>query len=290
MSLLATPAPTTADAVPDALERVLGDISVRIRRQRRVVAASDELLAVEASALTVAYVLDGEAHPLSHPRLPDVLAAGDALLSRGRPLALRVPAGSGILLSQLELDDAAAHVSDLLPEAAWVRAFDRLEPAAAALARHLGTDEVAPQRGGDLVICRMMATTLLQSLVRAWSSLGCAPSGWPSPSGDPFLDRVVEAVRADPGRDWTVEQLAAIGAMSRSVFAERFRSAFGRAPAQHVAEVRMRAAQRMLTGGRSVSDVSRALGYGSDEGFSRAFRRHTGLTPSAWRAAGGVSH
>jgi AraC-like DNA-binding protein len=73
--------------------------------------------------------------------------------------------------------------------------------------------------------------------------------------------------------------------MSRSTFAERFRTAVGRSPADYVTEVRIDAAKRMLDAGRSVSDVSRELGYASDEGFSRAFRRRTGMTPSSWRLA-----
>lgn len=82
-----------------------------------------------------------------------------------------------------------------------------------------------------------------------------------------------------------MECLASIGAMSRSTFAERFRSTVGRSPADYVTEVRVDAAKRMLEAGRSVSDVSRELGYTSDEGFSRAFRRRTGQTPSSWRLA-----
>jgi AraC-like DNA-binding protein len=120
-------------------------------------------------------------------------------------------------------------------------------------------------------------------VIRAWAENGCAPAGWPSRSNDPFLDRVVEAIHEQPGRDWTVETLANVGAMSRSVFAERFRTALGRSPASYVTEVRMDAAKRMLEIGRSVSDTSRSLGYASDEGFSRAFRRATGVTPSVWR-------
>jgi AraC-like DNA-binding protein len=73
--------------------------------------------------------------------------------------------------------------------------------------------------------------------------------------------------------------------MSRSTFAERFRSVVGRSPADYVTEVRVDAAKRMLDAGSSVSAVSRELGYASDEGFSRAFRRRTGLTPSSWRMA-----
>ncbi len=59
----------------------------------------------------------------------------------------------------------------------------------------------------------------------------------------------------------------------------------GRSPADYVTEVRVDAAKRMLQAGQSVSSVSRELGYASDEGFSRAFRRRTGMTPSSWRAS-----
>lgn len=59
----------------------------------------------------------------------------------------------------------------------------------------------------------------------------------------------------------------------------------GSSPADYVTEVRIDAAKRMLGTGRSVSETSRELGYASDEGFSRAFRRRTGMTPSAWRSA-----
>src|SRR5699024_5130296 len=91
--------------------------------------------------------------------------------------------------------------------------------------------------------------------------------------------RVIEAIHADPGRDWTVELLATLGAMSRSVFAERFRLAVGSSPGTYVTGVRMDTAKRMLRAGRSVSATAAELGYSSDEGFSRAFRRHTGRTP-----------
>ncbi|QMU96634.1 helix-turn-helix transcriptional regulator [Microbacterium esteraromaticum] len=283
MSLLA-PAPAALGARGDALEKLLGAIAVSIRSQRRHFPPAGDTIPLASDGLSLVYVLAGEVSLPRDAGLPDGLSAGDALLLSGaRPIPLRIPAGSGVLVSHLALADGSAHVAPLLPDVAWIRSFEELEPAAAALAQHMGTDApVVCDRDGDLVICRMMATTLLQSVIRAWSS-ACAPQGWPSLSDDPFLDRVVDAVNADPGREWTVEQMASISALSRSVFAERFRAAFDLSPAQYVAEVRMRAARALLIDGRGVSEVSRELGYASDEGFSRAFRRHTGLTPSAWR-------
>ncbi|WP_084344831.1 AraC family transcriptional regulator [Microbacterium resistens] len=315
MSTIAAPAPTVrprvAVAAPErrptaALETVLAAVDVHIRRQIRVSLDAGEVLPVDAGDLALVYVLDGEVRILSDggssctirptgrvslsPAKPPLsaLSAGDVLLStRGRSLALEARGRARILLSALDLADGSAHVAGLLPERAFVTGFDTLEPAAAALAQHMGVDRenACPDREGDLTICRMMSRTVLASVIRAWSSNGCAPAGWPSLSNDPFLDRVVDAIQAEPGRDWSLDSLAALGAMSRSVFAERFRQAFGRSPLGYVTDVRMRSAQELLRRGYSVSEISRELGYGSDEGFSRAFRRHTGMTPSAWRAA-----
>lgn len=284
MSLVATPPATDAR---DALERLLGEITVSIRSQHRIQPVVDEAVVLEPGGLSLIYVLAGDVRLPAGAGLPDTISAGDALIASGRrALTLRIPAGSGMLVSRLALTDSAAHLGALLPVVAWIRRFDELEPAAAALAHHMGIGApgVPCEREGDLVICRSMATTLLQSVIRAWTTVGCAPEGWPSRTGDLFLDRVVEAIHEQPGREWTVEALAGVGAMSRSVFAERFHSALGRSPANYVTEVRMEVAKGMLNAGRSVSETSRSLGYGSDEGFSRAFRRAMGMTPSAWRS------
>ena len=278
--------------VGGALEALLAGVEVRLRRQVRLAAAPGEVIAFERDALSLVYVIDGDADVRGNGA-GSRLTAGDALLVSGRRAAsLRASGPVRMLVSTLALADRAAHVAEVLPDTAVVRDFDRHEPAAATLAAHLGIDlesaDAPSAQTGDAVICRMMAATVLVSLIRAWAAHGCAPAGWPSRSNDPYLDRVIEAIHAAPGRDWSVAGLASVGAMSRTVFAERFRTAFGASPASYVTQVRIRTAQDLLSRGCGVSEVSRALGYGSDEGFSRAFRRRTGQTPSAWRAAHAV--
>jgi AraC-like DNA-binding protein len=270
-----------------ALERLLSAIDVRIRRQLRLRLGDGELLALAPGALTYAYVLSGEVRTRLRGDAPLTAAAGDMLITNGRTQgALTAHGPATLLLAELDLVDEAAHLSLLLPDAVVVHAFADREPAAAAMLPHIGVDADGrfTARGGDFAVCRMMAATVLISAIRAWAAAGCAPDGWPVAAGDPFLDRVVAAIHADPGREWTVEALAALGAMSRSVFAERFRSRFGTSPAGYVTSVRMRTAQDLLSRGLGVSTVSRELGYASDEGFSRAFRRSVGTTPSAWRS------
>jgi len=276
-----------AVAAEDALERLLAAVDVRIRRQLRFRLADGDLLSLDPGALTYAYVLSGELRTRLSGHDDTPVAAGDILLTSGRaPGTLTARGPVTVLLAELDLVDDATHLPALLPDAAVVHAFADLEPAAAAMLPHMGVEanEELITRGGDFAVCRMMAATVLISAIRAWAAAGCAPDGWPAAAGDPFLDRVVAAIHAEPGREWTVEALAAVGAMSRSVFAERFRSRFGRSPAGYVTSVRMQAAQDLLSRGLGVSTVSRELGYASDEGFSRAFRRSVGTTPSAWRS------
>lgn len=287
-----TGATTQAGGAVDAL---LATVDVRLRRQVRIAPDPAETIALDRDALSIVYVIDGTVHTRCGDK-PMALAQGDAMLTPGRvPMSLKADPGTRILVSALTLAPSAVHVADALPDVALVRGFARHEPAAAALAAQVGLDLTAlpvdataleaAERDGDAVICRMMANTVLVSVIRAWAAHGCAPEGWPARTSDPFLERVIEAIHAAPGHDWSVEGLASVGAMSRTVFAERFRQAFGTSPASYVTEVRIRTAQDRLVLGCLVSEISRDLGYSSDEGFSRAFRRRTGQTPSAWREA-----
>ncbi|MGO3234838.1 MAG: hypothetical protein ACTIKT_15385, partial [Microbacterium sp.] len=176
MSLVATPPPT--DVRDDALERLLGDIAVSIRSQHRILASVDEVIALEPDAQSLIYVLAGEVSLPGAGAPPRAFTTGDALLSSGqRATSLHIQAGSRVLVSSLALAATAVHLSALLPSVAWIRRFDEREPAAATLAHHMGIE--APQRhverDGDMVICRMMATMLMQSMIRAWAAVGCAP-------------------------------------------------------------------------------------------------------------------
>lgn len=289
MTLL-TPLPALRDG--DALERLLSSLEWEVRSTDRL--RIDREIHLGAGDAALVYVIEGSlALP---PRAydcgartgarPTELHPGDTLLSLGRePVRLRSVDGALALISRLSASEAVERQLAIVPDLVSVSGFARIEPAAAALAAHLGLPAVtSPYAGSAPVICRLMATTLALATLRAWAVAGCAPDGWPARAADPFLARVIEAIHAEPGRDWTVERMAAIAAMSRSVFAERFRAAVGRSPLGYLTDVRMAAARDLLADGAGVSDVSRRLGYASDEGFSRAFRRHTGVTPSSWRA------
>ncbi len=88
----------------------------------------------------------------------------------------------------------------------------------------------------------------------------------------PLLDRV----RAEPGRRWSVAEMAREAAMSPRTFQRRFAEATGQAPGEWVAAVRVEEAKRLLEGtALPVEEVARLAGFGSTANLRLHFgRRH----------------
>lgn len=285
-----------------ALEHALSSLDVRPGRAHRISLTAGDQLPLGRGDACLVYVRAGEITGRTTARAActvdaasgiaemtpggRTLLAGDAFLSLGcQPLALLSQSGAEVTVIPLSVTPTLG--TRALPPFVFVSGFAQAEPAAAVLATHIGAAPLGeqPQRPGDEIICRLMVTTVLLSALRTWAASDRA-AAWPPGAEDPFLARVVAAITADPGREWTLDQLAVLGAMSRSAFSARFRRAFGSSPASFVTEVRMRRAKELLDAGTPVSETSRRLGYASDEGFRRAFRRHAGVAPSAWRGRG----
>ena len=73
---------------------------------------------------------------------------------------------------------------------------------------------------------------------------------------------------------------------SRSILADRFRLKVGQPPMQYLARWRLQLAAGLLRdGGGGVASVAAQVGYESEAAFNRAFKRHAGQPPAAWRLA-----
>jgi AraC-like DNA-binding protein len=98
-----------------------------------------------------------------------------------------------------------------------------------------------------------------------------------------MVGRALAALHEDASKPWTVEGLARLAGLSRSVFAERFTAMVGQPPMQYLALWRMQLASQMLTDGSGVAAVAQAVGYESEAAFSRAFKKLVGEAPGMWR-------
>lgn len=146
--------------------------------------------------------------------------------------------------------------------------------------------EVAFDRIGACGILARLADALAASIIRAWVECGCSDaSGWVAAVRCPRIGKVIAAIHADPGRDWSVPMLADVMGASRSSFAEAFTRTMGESPGKYVAKMKMFQARRWIAhDGMRIAVVADRLGYESEASFSRAFKRIIGHPPSAARA------
>lgn len=195
------------------------------------------------------------------------------------------PTGAVIFSGCMEFDLGSMHpLVALMPEVMRVgtilERYPEILPMLEAMER-----EARGERAGFAGILARLADVVSAFIVRAWVECGCGDAtGWVEALRDPRLGRVIAAVHRDPGRNWTVAELAAEMGSSRSAFAERFLAVTGMTPVRYLTELRMRLAAEWI--GRDhmpIETVAHRLGYGSQAAFSRAFKRVTGHPPGSVR-------
>lgn len=185
----------------------------------------------------------------------------------------------------MEFDLGAMHpLVALMPEVMLVgtllERYPEILPMLEAMER-----EARDARAGFAGILARLADVVSAFVVRAWVECGCGDaSGWVAALRDPRLGRVIGALHRDPGRNWTVAELAAEMGSSRSVFAERFLDMTGMTPVRYLTELRMRLAAQWIGRDRMpIEAAAHRLGYGSQAAFSRAFKRVIGQAPGSMR-------
>ncbi len=107
----------------------------------------------------------------------------------------------------------------------------------------------------------------------------------PLPPPDPAMARVEAWLRAHLGEPVRLEEVAGRFGMPWRTFHRHFRAAFGEAPKPYLQKLRLEAARRVLEddGAVPVEEVARRVGYEDPVFFRALFKRHAGVTPSAYR-------
>lgn len=105
------------------------------------------------------------------------------------------------------------------------------------------------------------------------------------PTLAPEMARVLAHVEANLGGDLRVDALAEVAGLSRAHFVRRFAAEVGVPPSNHVGARRMDRVERLLTASEmKVTEIARATGFADANYLAKAFRRHRGLSPVAFRA------
>lgn len=148
-----------------------------------------------------------------------------------------------------------------------------------------GVSESASARdGSSSTLAKLAELLFVEALRRYAESQPGDARGWLAGASDPQIGRVLTLLHGDPGRDWTVDELARHAALSRSSLAERFTALVGESPIHYLTRLRLAvAAQALRSGGGNVGRIAQRSGYESEAAFSRAFKREFGVSPSSWR-------
>ncbi|RIQ14401.1 AraC family transcriptional regulator [Jiangella rhizosphaerae] len=180
------------------------------------------------------------------------------------------PAGRALLMQALP---PVAHVRAAAATAGQLRGcLDRL------------FDEVAGDRMGSAFAIRQYGQLLLLEVLRAYVGQAELPPGWLRALTDERLRPALRLMHTEPGRRWGLEELARAAAMSRTSFAERFRTVAGVPPLTYLGRWRMLLAQRALRDDDvRVGSLAYDLGYASESAFSTAFKREVGESPLRYR-------
>lgn len=288
----------------------LGDFLTRLHlpgwRCETVTLSSDAPIVIDAGSPAVYLVLSGAVHvDLSGDARQPVNQRGElALVSSAASLRVapdaselnsaNASATATLLSARFSANGDGHPLAGLLPPYVSSAEIDESGP----LACPSFVDWIASQAVSDVPGSGAIASRFLQSLLidllrsQLHSSDGLRAAQTPTSTGayqatfDACLGPVMRMVHAAPHRDWTVHSMARESGLSRSAFADRFRTVVGQPPLQYVTEIRMRKAAELLElTDTPVKRIAAQVGYESVSAFSSAFKRRFGAPPIALRQA-----
>lgn len=130
-----------------------------------------------------------------------------------------------------------------------------------------------------------VAIALLSAMLSA-AQAHCRDVAHLGPRTDLRFKRVIDFIEAHLHLEITLTDLADVACLSPFHFTRAFRNRHGISPVRFVQHRRIeRATWLLLQPGTTIASVGHACGFADQAHFTTVFRRVTGSTPGAWRAA-----
>ena len=155
----------------------------------------------------------------------------------------------------------------------------------------LGEELRDPQPGGSLIAQHLAYIMLVQAIRLHLQQQVGKGIGWIFALSDPQMRTAVACMHDSPGHSWTLQELASRVGMSRTVFAQRFKSRVGMTPMEYLTRWRMLlAGDRLVSSNEPISQISSSIGYETDSAFGKAFRKFWGCSPREHRRQATVDY
>ena len=180
-------------------------------------------------------------------------------------------------------EECAALFFGSLPLVVHVRASMDSEAMRWSLSR-MREEYLNPQPGSSLIGRQLAHIVFVQALRLHLRQEAEHGRGWPFGLADPHMTKAISRMHESPEFAWTVQALADLSGMSRTVFAKRFHRKVGTTPMQYLTRWRMLiAADRLKRSEDPVSNIALSLGYETQSAFGRTFRKVWGCSPQEHR-------
>jgi len=146
-------------------------------------------------------------------------------------------------------------------------------------------DQETEGNAGNAVVTAKLAELLfVETLRRYINSLPADETGWLAGARDATIGQALVLMHKEPAHPWTISTLARRVGLSRTRLAARFRHFLGEPPMAYLAQWRLKLGAEILQStDYSVAEVATAVGYGSEAGFNRAFKREFASPPAQFR-------
>ena len=183
-------------------------------------------------------------------------------------------------------DGVAAPVIEGLPRIIHIKGDQGVPvPWLASTLQFLAAESGSSQPGAEMIRSRLADILFVQAIRSHVASEGDRAVGWLRALTDPQVGRALRLIHERPGDPWTVDSLADRAMMSRSSFAERFRSLVGVPPLGYLTRWRIhQAAQLLRRGDATVAVIAATVGYETEGSFGKVFKRMTGRSPGQFRS------
>lgn len=191
-----------------------------------------------------------------------------------------------LLCGGFTLEGGAAHpILRVLPAAVLIRGVSgRPVPWLAATLALLSAEAASAAPGAEEIVGRLADALLAQALRVALAELQSSDGAGVLALRDPQLAAAIELIHRRPDHPWTVGELAAEVALSRSAFSARFRQLVGESPKGYITRTRLvHAATLLHTTDATLAEIALKIGYGTEFSFAKAFKRAFGIAPGTYR-------
>lgn len=245
--------------------------------------ASNLWIATTLDAIDISFVVErGE-------RRKQLPANAISVLAPQTPITLRIasPKVRALHVSVADslLAEVAAELFDYPPGVEIVSDFGMEDPCLSALLKAVRRTLLDPTRHANLKI-EYLARAIAADVLSKHAVQRHRPPATSHRAGlsRRQLQRVLEYIGENLSRDISLDELASVAELGRTIFIRRFKNSMKQTPYCCVMSARVRRAQDLLAkSDLPITHVAMACGFADHAHFSYVFKRLLGVTPSAYR-------